>query len=146
GIATDQTGTGTVYTYQWPCCGTHSQPTDFFSVNPAGQFNPRSGNFASRTFGLIQQNNTGKVPDPQWPFLGGANFAVNPINGEELAISSLQGRIFRTNTQGTFPNAWFQIGFVSGDNGATATNTLDGTYAPALAYGAPEPGNPTNRT
>ena len=47
--------------------------------------------------------------------------------------------MFKTNTQG---RTWFQVGFIAGDNGATATNTLDGTYAPALAYGAPDPADP----
>jgi hypothetical protein len=31
GVATDQTGSGTVYEYQWPCCG--GEFTDFFRVN-----------------------------------------------------------------------------------------------------------------
>jgi subtilisin-like proprotein convertase family protein len=147
GIATDATGTGTVYTYQWPCCGTHSQPTDFFSVNPNGAFDPKTGNFASRTFGLIQSNVPG-TPDPQWPPEGQAfdnnvinsSPAVNPINGNQLLISSVAGRVFRTSDQGL---AWFEVGFVAGDPGATPANTLDGTYAPALAYGAPDPANLT---
>jgi subtilisin-like proprotein convertase family protein len=154
GIATDQTGSGTMYTYQWPATGMHPQPTDFFSVNPKGQFDPTTGLFTSRTFGLVQQNQIVPppgVPDPQWPFLAQAygsvdhhviqsNFAVNPINGDQLLISSAAGRVFRTSDQGL---NWFQIGFVSGDAGATSANTLDGSYAPALAYGAPDPANPS---
>jgi subtilisin-like proprotein convertase family protein len=146
GIATDQTGKGTVYTYQWPCCGTHSQTTDFYSVNPpttAGQptFDPRFGLFASRTFGLLQHNNPGLTPDPQWPFLGGSNFAVNPINGDQMVIGSQQGRVFRTKDQGLH---WEQIGFVTGDPSAIpGVNTVDGTYPPTEAYGAPEPTNPS---
>jgi len=151
GIATDQTGTGTMYTYQWPGTGLHTQPTDFFSVNPKGQFDPTTGLFTSRTFGLLEKNNIVPppgVPDPQWPYLAQgfghdvaqSNIAVNPINGDQLLISSAAGRIFRTSTQGL---TWFKIGFVSGDTGATAANTLDGSYAPALAYGAPDPANPS---
>src|SRR5262249_53938767 len=65
GVATDQTGTGNVYQYEWPCCG--GNITDFFQVNGIG-----------RTFGLVQNNPNGTVPDQQWPFAGGANFAINP--------------------------------------------------------------------
>ncbi len=117
GVATDQQGKGTLYQYWWPCCG--GGKTDFFQVNGIG-----------RTFGLLQQSNSGPVPDPQWPFTGGSNFAVNPLNGDQIIISSQAGRIFGTETQGKFWN-------VIGDPGA-----LDGTYAPALAYGAPDPNGP----
>src|SRR5262249_40314517 len=57
GVATDQQGTGTVYQYNWPCCG--GGGTNFFQVNGIG-----------RTSGLIQASNNGPVPDPQWPNLG----------------------------------------------------------------------------
>src|SRR5258705_519635 len=63
GVATDQTGSGTLYTYNWPCCGGNG--TDFFAVNGVG-----------RTFGLLQDSQPGNTPDPQWPFLGGSTFAV----------------------------------------------------------------------
>src|SRR5262249_9734519 len=66
GVATDQTGTGDVYEYLWPCCG--GRIADFFQVNGVG-----------RTFGLLQQSNPGPTPDPQWPFTGVLNFAVNPL-------------------------------------------------------------------
>jgi subtilisin-like proprotein convertase family protein len=119
GVATDQTGSGTLYQYNWPCCGGFG--TDFFQVNGVG-----------RTFGLIQQTQTGgNVPDPQWPFTGGSNFAVNPVNGNQIAMSSQAGRIFETTDQG-------RIWFVIGD-----PTDLDGTYAPAIAYGAPNPTDPT---
>ena len=44
----------------------------------------------------------------QWPFLAQgygnnlvqSNFVVNPIDGNEMIISSAAGRVFRTNTQG----------------------------------------------
>ncbi|MFO0951497.1 MAG: Ig-like domain-containing protein [Isosphaeraceae bacterium] len=115
GVATDQTGTGTLYQYNWPCCG--GNVTDFFQVNGVG-----------RTNGLIQQSNGTPVPDPQWPFVAGFNFAVNPINGNQIVISSSVGRIFRTEDQG---RNWFVIGDPS---------IFGNSNAPALAFGAPDPG------
>src|SRR5206468_1483325 len=41
GVAVDQTGSGTLYEYLWPCCG--GNYTNFFQVNGTG-----------RTFGLLQ--------------------------------------------------------------------------------------------
>ena len=123
GVATDQTGSGTLYQYNWPCCG--GGGTDFFQVNGIG-----------RTTGLLQSSLPGNTPDPQWPFLGGANFAVNPINGDQIAMSAPgtsptgSGRVFRTLDRGL---SWFPIGEPA---------NLDGTYAPAIAFGAPEPNAP----
>jgi subtilisin-like proprotein convertase family protein len=114
GVATDQTGTGTLYQYVWPCCGGNT--TDFFKVNSVG-----------RTFGLIQVPS----PDPQWPLGGVLNFTVNPIAGSQIAISSAAGRIFASEDQGL---TWFVIG-----NPAN----LDGKAALALAYGAPDPNDPS---
>src|SRR5207253_1886832 len=77
GIATDQTGTGALYQYNWPCCG--GNVTDFFQVNGVG-----------RTFGLLQSSSgNANTPDPQWPFLGVVNFAVNPISAQQIMISSI---------------------------------------------------------
>ena len=112
GVATDQQGVGTVYQYFWPCCG--GNRTDFFQVNGVG-----------RTNGLLQSSIPGPTPDPQWPSTGGSNFAVNPLTGQQVIISSQAGRVFGTENQGLFWN-------VIGNPGS-----LDGTYAPALAYGAP---------
>jgi subtilisin-like proprotein convertase family protein len=114
GVATDQTGAGTLYQYMWPCCG--GNKTDFFQVNNVG-----------RTFGLIQQSQPGLVPDPQWPFTGVGNFAVNPIDGDQAIISSFAGRIFSTADQGRTWN-------VIGDPAA-----LDGTQSLAMTFGAPDP-------
>ena len=114
GVATDQTGSGTLYQYNWPCCG--GNITDFFQVNGVG-----------RTNGLIQASGGKNVPDPQWPFLGGFNFAVNPINGDQIVISSGAGRVFRTEDQGRF---WLVIGDPS---------VFGGSNAPAMAFGAPDP-------
>ena len=117
GVATNPQGDGTLYQYWWPCCG--GDGTSFFKVDGVG-----------KTFGLLQQANPGPTPDPQWPFTGGSNFAVNPLNGDQILISSQAGRIFSTETRG---NLWLPIG-----NPAA----LDGTYAPALAFGAPDPNGP----
>ena len=117
GVATDQQGNGTLYQYWWPCCGGNG--TDFFQVNGTG-----------RTFGLLQQSGGGLSPDPQWPYLGGSNFAVNPLSGQQVIMSSQAGRIFRTENQGLL---WLPI---------AEPGDLDGTYAPALAYGAPDPNGP----
>ncbi len=119
GVATDQTGSGTAYHYNWPCCG--GNLTDFFQVTLPG-----SGPIG-RTFGLLQQSNPPPNIDPQWPFTGGSRFAVNPINGNQIVMSSQAGRIFRTQDQGV---TWFVIG---------NPTDLDSTYAGAMAYGAPLP-------
>jgi subtilisin-like proprotein convertase family protein len=117
GVAVDQTGTGTVYRYNWPCCG--GDGTNFFQVNGVG-----------RTQGLIQASNPGNAPDPQWPFVGGFNFAVNPINGNQILISSGAGRVFSTENQGVF---WSVIG---------EPDVFGNSHAEALAYGAPDPNGP----
>ena len=70
--------TGTLYQYFWPCCG--GGDTDFFQVNGVG-----------RTYGLLQASGGQPTPDPQWPFTGGANFAVDPVNGQDVVISSAVG-------------------------------------------------------
>jgi subtilisin-like proprotein convertase family protein len=118
GVATDQTGTGTFYQYKWPCCGGNG--TDFFQVNEVG-----------RTFGLLQHSNPGLTPDPQWPYLGGVNFSVNPIDGDQIIISSTQGRIFSTADQG---RTWVVIG---------NPTALDSSQSFAMAFGSPQPSDPT---
>ena len=124
GVAVDQQGNNIVYRFYDGTFG--GSKTDFFQVSING------GNFISRTQGLVQAAN-----DPQWPgqiataaypdgiTLG--NFAVNPIDSDQVMISSSAGRIFSTINQGQF---WLSI---------AEPGVLDGTYAPALAYGAPDP-------
>ena len=118
-VATDQQGEGTVYEFKWPAFATNVNTfTEFFQVNGV-----------PRTFGLIQ---TGGASDPQWPLVSPVypglvpmgRFAVNPLDGDQVVISSNAGRIFATTNQGVF---WNVIGN-PGD--------LDGTYAPAVVYGA----------
>jgi subtilisin-like proprotein convertase family protein len=125
GIATDQQGQGTVYQYVWP--GYSGSSTNFFQVSVNG------GPFIVETNGLIQA-----PQDPQWPvniplYPGNVvpgNFAVNPVDGNEVIMSSNAGRIFELGNAGA---TWEVIG---------APNFLDGTYANALAYGAPDPNSP----
>jgi subtilisin-like proprotein convertase family protein len=164
GIAADQTGTGTIYTYQVPCCGvntgTNGQLTNFFSVDPKGAFDPREFDpitgqllpFPSRTTGLVEKNNPGPVPDPGWPLapvvigsdVASSSVASNPTNADDLLISSFDGRIFRTGDQGV---NWTAVAFPPGDfrGRDTAANRLDGTYAPALTFGPVDPMDPASR-
>lgn len=114
GVATDQTGTGTVYRYLMPYAG--GNVTDFFHVNGVG-----------RTNGLIQSSNVG-TPDPQWPPTGVINFAVNPIDGDQIVIGSAAGRIFRTLNQGY---NWYSIGEPA---------VFGSSQSLAMAFGAPDPG------
>ena len=72
------------------------------------------------------------TPDPQWPFTGGANFAVNPVNSADVVISSSVGRIFVTQNSGV---TWFDIG-------DPAVFGSPGSFSLALAYGAPDPNAP----
>jgi subtilisin-like proprotein convertase family protein len=140
GVATDQTGSGTSYHYVWPSgLLPINDPvtTNFFEVTPP------AGAPISRTTGLLQSNNVsgplGTTPDPEWAFRGGSTFAVNPINNQQLVMSSsgtgTPGQIFRTTDQGL---NWFVIGQPQ-DLGNTG-------YADAVAYGAPDPTQPAGAT
>jgi len=112
-VATDPGGSGTVYRTVFQA------GTNFFQVNGIG-----------RTFGLTSGPN-----DPTWfgqqVYNNGetifGNFAVNPVNGNQVIISSNNGTIYRTEDQGV---NWFPI-----------SNPL-GAYAPAVAFGAPDPKAP----
>ena len=117
GVATDQQGDSTLYQYWWPCCGGNG--TNFFQVNGTG-----------RTLGLLQQALPGPTPDPQWPTTGGSNFALNPLSGQQVVMSSQAGRVFLTENQGL---TWSVIG---------NPTALDGSYVPAPAFGAPDPNSP----
>lgn len=125
-IATDQQGRGIVYQYSSPGSAS-GRGTEFFQISVNG------GTFVSRTNGLNQAPR-----DPQWPevyptYPGGVvpgNFTVNPLNGDQVIISSNDGRIFGTTNQGVL---WQVIG---------APASLDTTYAPALTFGAPDPAAP----
>ena len=94
--------------------------TDFYQVDGIG-----------RTFGLLQVAGGGDTVDPQYPFRAGFKLVVNPLNGDQQLVSSASGNVFATEDQG---RNWSLIG--------DATQTLDGSNAPALAYGAPDPSGP----
>ena len=127
-MATDQQGLGTAYQFFWPCCG--GTDTNFFQDIPAGLSG--TGEYSGRTFGLLQTSNGLPTPDPQWPFAGSTNFAVNPVNSSDVVISSNDGRIFATSEQGV---TWFDIG-------DPAVFGSPGSFSVALAYGAPDPNAP----
>jgi subtilisin-like proprotein convertase family protein len=146
GIATDQTGTGTAYSFQWPSSGLFSflAFTNFFVVNPTGNgYIARTGTGGTS---LVQVNNGGIVPDPQWPAIAAeatnptltvlpdlvqSSIAVNPINGNQIVIGSAAGRLFRSSDQG---KTWGPI---------AEPTTLDGTIITSLAFAAPDPNNPS---
>jgi subtilisin-like proprotein convertase family protein len=136
GVATDPGGSGTTYHNAWP--QTMTFPSSFLDVSGPGAFP------AGQTTGLIQPGDNPATGAGQWT-RPGETFAVNPIDGTQLVMSSRAGRIFRTRT-GQFALSWSQIGFINGDVNATGINVLDGTYAGALAYGAPDPSNPLGNT
>ena len=71
------------------------------------------------------------MPDTQWPYLSGFNFAVNPITGDQIDIVSNDGRVFATTNRGT---TWQVIG---------NPQFLDGAVSQAIAFGAPPTNNPT---
>ena len=64
---------------------------------------------------------------PQWPYQTGLNFAVNPIDGDQVMMTSTAGRIFSTADRGT---TWQVIG---------DPQFLDGSPCTALAFGVAEP-------
>ena len=126
-IATDPTGSGNVYDFTWPATlidqiqtgandpnGPIGQvsPSDFFQVNAQG-----------RTLGLFAGGTT-------WPNFAGSNFTVNQINGQQILVGSPDGHVFRTENGGQFWSI------------AADPNNLDGSYAQALAFGAPDPNGP----
>ena len=117
-VAADQTGTGTLYQYMYPCCGANPSYTDFFLVNGT-----------SRTFNIIQTSSSTSpfVPDAQWPYETGFKFAVNPISSQQIIMGSNAGRIFSTSDGG---ETWQVVG---------DPQFLDGSVATALAFGAPDP-------
>ncbi len=145
-VATDQQGLGTLYQFKWP--ESAGVGKNFFQVNGVG-----------RTFGLLQGSSDTEYASQDWqwpnvlrpiatdagltrqdyirnPRLLGPNFeinyvnsafAVNPIKGSQIIIGSISGRIYGTENTGQF---WSLIG---------ESTALDGSYASALAYGAPNP-------
>ncbi|CAN5851858.1 hypothetical protein BH23PLA1_BH23PLA1_02280 [soil metagenome] len=120
-VATAQVATpgtqGAVYQFKFP--GQGGNFTDFFQVNNIG-----------RTVGLNANNRA------QWPLVGPlygpglpfGNFAVNPINNDQVIISANTGRIYATEDQG---RTWLPI---------AEPGTVGNNHHTALAYGAPASG------
>jgi subtilisin-like proprotein convertase family protein len=129
GVQTDQQGRGHIFQYNWGCCG--GNKTDFFAFGQTGNagLTIYGGGSVGRTNGLF------RVPDndPQWPDASGSdnNIAVNPLNSNQLLISSFSGRVYRSQNQGL---NWFDIGPVDGSGNP---QPLAGGPLRALTYGAP---------
>ncbi len=128
GVATDQQGSGTSYRYLTPA--TIPVASEFFQVDL-----PQNGSGVGRTLGLLQSS--GGTLDPQWPVGRAGNFAINPLNSNQIIIRSADGRVFRTENQGVF---WSVIG----DPNVFNDPTTLGAYFRynALAFGAPDPNGP----
>ena len=89
-MATDQQGNGHRLPVLWPCCGGGRRP-NFFQVNGVG---PDHGLIQRRaSTGQRSPTRSGRSP-------AASNFAVNPLNGDQIIMSSQAGRIFRTEDQG----------------------------------------------
>lgn len=137
GLAVDPLGQGSLYAWR-PSeslveLGEFNQPAN--SQWPANDGRPSTDTFQidkiARTFGLYQTSGSGDVVDPQWPYRQGFQFAVNPLSGNQILISSSVGRVFRTNDRGLL---WNEIG---------SPGALGNVNAQALAYGAPDPNDPS---
>ena len=130
GVQTDQQGRGYLFQYWWPCCGGGNFDFSRYSANG-------NAGGVGRTEGLFRQANN----DPQWPNISGSgnNIAVNPINSNQLLISSFTGRVYRTQDRAL---NWFDIGPVSGNQ----PQPLDGSLVRAMVYGAPDPALMGNAT
>ncbi len=101
GLATQQnfspTDGGTLYAYRVSedsvgidgPSGIGRNSTDTVRVNTVG-----------KTFRLYQTSSGGNTPDAQWPFRQGYNLTVNPLSGDQMLISSQNGRVFATTTRG----------------------------------------------
>jgi subtilisin-like proprotein convertase family protein len=116
-----------LYQWGWPFASLNTQ-TNFFQV---GQ---NYDNSVGRTFGLFQTNQGPRWPDPQWARMDGGKFAVNPINGRQMLIGSTVGRVFATNNAGNF---WLPVAEPAAVGGSRST---------ALAFGAPQPSDPSADT
>jgi len=147
GVGTDQTGSGTKYQYLWPSFFTlpgqalvGGLPSDFFQVTKAGapSFSATNGLVVGTT---NPAQGVGQWPLPTFPVgssyiqpPGGAMFAVNPVDGNGIVMSSPNtgdaGWVYLTTSGGA---NWFPI--------AQPTD-LDSTYAQAMAFGAPNPSDP----
>jgi subtilisin-like proprotein convertase family protein len=145
-IAPDPTGSGTVFRYQYPYlirdgADMPLTPADFFEVNPVGTIptltNPNAPPPSSAVTGLLRAGDDPRNGVGQW--LGtvdqGSYFAINPRgapgNYQGMVMSSRAGRIYRVSnarlSSGVGGIVWQNIG---------DPTSLDGSYAPAVAFGA----------
>jgi hypothetical protein len=138
-VATDPTGSGLTYQFVYPSTLIPSNPTapnppfvptDFFQITPVGSIT------TSRVSGLVQLVSPSGVEDQpglndgQWPEYLGSAFAVNQFDPTAIVMGSQEGQVFLTagaHTGGTGVK-WNLI---------ATPGVLDGTYAEALAFGAP---------
>ena len=146
-VATDLSGTGQSYAFDWP--EDINQTTPAFSPNDFFQVTgPQSGGAVSRSGpGVLTIPSDNLLSTPtfgEWAGFGGSRFAVNPIDPTGIVVSSETGVLFRT-TASALANTG-QVWTVIEQTGANAAGfragTLDGgSYFGALAFGAPTPGN-----
>jgi subtilisin-like proprotein convertase family protein len=156
GVATDQTGSGTLYQFSWPI--ENGPLTDAF-INSGGTLNFTASDFfvitqsglgtVSRASGLLLPGEDPGLAVGQWLQQGGSNIAVNTYDGSAVVVSSSTGRIYLTaGQQDGYGQSWRIIGGLTGDPSNTATPLaspdLDGRYAGALAFGAPIPDSSGN--
>ena len=127
-VATDPSGTGTVYQYHNPCCG--GTLPNFFLVNGVGQTN-----------GLLSAG--GPNPDPQWPNVGPSPAPPAPRSAPSPSIRSTTSRsssarrpvnVYATSNQG---RQWVPVATPAGGSPAATQ---------AVAFGAPTPSDPTGAT
>ena len=82
---------------------------------------------------LLLPGNENGIPignvDNQWPSTEIANLVVNPVNDDDMLVSSTTGNVFESTNQGV---TWFQIG-TPAIFGSPANTSV------ALTFGAPDP-------
>jgi hypothetical protein len=137
GIATDQTGVGSggaaVYQFDVPILG--GNLTDYFRVNNFGQTTGLDGNINAefpqqgvRASGTTGADLAGAVANGQIPL---GNFAVNPLNGNQILIGSAIGNLYETTNEGL---QWLPIG--------NAGNFGNSGQLSSIVFGAPDPAAP----
>ena len=137
GVGMDETGSGTAYQYFWPCCGGFD--TNFFQYIGPGLSGTGLVGSGDRRRRLHQpyvrpDSVCRRLPDarPAVALWRRRNFAVNPVDGSEVVMSSSVGRVFATDNGGV---TWFDIG----DPGDFGTPN---SFSVALAYARPDPSAP----
>ncbi len=162
-VIADPTGSGTLFRYQYPYTANYAVApggvgpnfigSDFFQVTPPGQTTSSAtsglilaGDFPATTGagewpgpGISPIGQTWVTPQPFNNANRGSDFAINPIgipgDYQGMVISSRTGRIFRSSNSslaaGVAGITWHAIG---------DPTVLDGTYAPALAFGPAQGG------